>query len=390
MESKKREVKRDLVELSKSKYGLFNVDEWERIIADIISEKINEIDFSDTNRAELEKRISKLLYQFIDDFEKNSKQQKPKSIEGFLQGLVMQATDIVGQIRQQVPQFTNQIIDFLQSEDNRETLKEFIQQKVKEYTDNTFSATDYSQIRSLQAKYENMPLADLKIYLSSSFHDQQKKQDVYRYLLTGSAFLLILLAFRLNPEWKLEVSLAIAGGLLFLALGISLPMIEIDARISELSFNMLGEKISFQDQVLYYRSKSILEVVSLLISQSRVEIVFVGVLVLAFSILFPLSKNLASLAILHVKGKVSENKFLIFLSQKTGKWSMADVFVVAIFMAFIGFDGILSEQLNQLDGLANTVDIFTTNQSNLLFGFYTFLFYVLISLSIPIRKSITS
>jgi uncharacterized paraquat-inducible protein A len=30
---------------------------------------------------------------------------------------------------------------------------------------------------------------------------------------------------------------------------------------------------------------------------------------------------------------------------KTGKWSMADVIVVAIFMAYIGFSGIVGEQL---------------------------------------------
>lgn len=68
--------------------------------------------------------------------------------------------------------------------------------------------------------------------------------------------------------------------------GLLLPMIEIDARIAEMSFTLLGEQISFADQVLYYKSKSILEVVRLMLMQGKIDVLAVGLLVLLFSVLF--------------------------------------------------------------------------------------------------------
>jgi hypothetical protein len=61
---------------------------------------------------------------------------------------------------------------------------------------------------------------------------------------------------------------------------------------------------------------------------------------------------------------------------------MADVMVVAIFMAYIGFDGIISEQLRSLQGIAKNLDLLTTNNSNLLFGFCSFTLFVILSLII--------
>jgi uncharacterized paraquat-inducible protein A len=76
---------------------------------------------------------------------------------------------------------------------------------------------------------------------------------------------------------------------------------------------------------------------------------------------------------------------------KTGKWSMADVMVVAIFMSYIGFSGILTEQLGQLEGLTNKIDILTTNKSSLQIGFFLFTSFVILSLlvsqKLQFRKS---
>jgi hypothetical protein len=44
IEEERRPLKEDLIELSKVKYGLFNVDEWKAILSGIISKKIEEFD----------------------------------------------------------------------------------------------------------------------------------------------------------------------------------------------------------------------------------------------------------------------------------------------------------------------------------------------------------
>ncbi len=45
---------------------------------------------------------------------------------------------------------------------------------------------------------------------------------------------------------------------------------------------------------------------------------------------------------------------------------MADVMVVAIFMAYIGFNGIVGNQMDSLSRSSEAVEIFTTNGTKLL------------------------
>ncbi|HYC84987.1 MAG TPA: paraquat-inducible protein A, partial [Chryseosolibacter sp.] len=166
-----------------------------------------------------------------------------------------------------------------------------------------------------------------------------------------------------------------------LATGLVLPMIEIDARISSLSFTLLGESVTFKDQVLYYKSKSILEVVQLMLTQDRVDVLLVGVLVFVFSVLFPIAKLLASMVYMY-SARSRDNRTVRFLIFQTGKWSMADVMVIAIFMSYIGFSGIITEQLRQIETIAGNIDILTTNKSSLLSGFFCFTSFAIISLLI--------
>ena len=69
IENKKITLKNDLIELSDIKYGLFNIDEWKVILADVITKKVEEFDLSDTNREEMRYRISTFLETAINDFE---------------------------------------------------------------------------------------------------------------------------------------------------------------------------------------------------------------------------------------------------------------------------------------------------------------------------------
>jgi hypothetical protein len=48
-------------------------------------------------------------------------------------------------------------------------------------------------------------------------------------------------------------------------------MLEIDARISELQFKLMGEQVSFEEQMIFYQSKSILDVVTLLLQSKPID-----------------------------------------------------------------------------------------------------------------------
>ena len=66
--------------------------------------------------------------------------------------------------------------------------------------------------------------------------------------------------------------------------------------------------------------------------------VFLGALLLSFSVLFPFSKNLLGL-LCSLSTSKTKQKYYVWLS-KTGKWSMTDVFVVALLILFFKAESI--------------------------------------------------
>ena len=165
--------------------------------------------------------------------------------------------------------------------------------------------------------------------------------------------------------------------LVVLFVGLCSPMIEIDARIKELNFSIIGKHVVFDDQVIFFKSKSILDVVHILISTGKYDSIFVGVLILIFSILFPITKLICAKIYLLGNEKWRRNGFVKFFAFKSGKWSMADVTVVAIFIAYIGFKGILNTQLAGLNIKAAYVEVIATNDTALQPGFILFTAFVL-------------
>ena len=95
---------------------------------------------------------------------------------------------------------------------------------------------------------------------------------------------------------------------------------------------------------------------------------FVAALILTFSVAVPVAKGLVMLgAALPLRPGV--RSMLLGLASAAGKWSMADVFVIAIFIAFLGGNG-----LSDSRGL---VDI----EASLGVGFSWFLGYCLLSIA---------
>lgn len=376
-EQQKIEIKNDLIELSKIKYGLFNVDEWKAILADVITKKVEEFNLNESNRHKMRIEVSRFLTQAIDELEVRYYEEKSRSLWGSIQGTIAWSTGAFGKMKQDIPKITEDILDFLNEPENREAIRTYIIDKIDEYADKTFSKTDYSKVNIILIKYGDSSLNFTKMELQENIEELNSEMRITKLILIGISFLTILIIGISKKIRAVEIIIALIISLVFLLIGVLLPMIEIDARISEMTFSLLGEEVSFTDQVLYYKSKSILEVVELMLTQSRLDLMAVGILVLAFSVLFPVTKLICSVIYL-LKDKA--NRFVSFMVLKSGKWSMADVMVVAIFMAYIGFDGIISEQLKSLQGIAKSLELLTTNNSNLLFGFYAFTSFVIISL----------
>lgn len=379
LEKHRRIVKEDLVELSKIKYGLFSVDEWKKILSEIISKKIEELNFTSEQKVSIKAKVSAFLTKTIAEMEERFYEEESQSVSGWLKIGVAGLTGMFDRMKNDVPIFTEQILDFLNDPGHRDKVKGYITDKLSEYTDKTFSKIDYTEHNRILAIYglgdRTQTISGLQYILDENTH-QARKYLIALFICVGLCGLIFLFS---TTSARSEFLLLTSICFVLLLCGLMLPMIEIDARIQEMNFTLLGEQVSFTDQILYYKSKSILEVVQLMLMQGKVDVLAVGFLVLLFSVLFPVAKLVSSLAYIYRPG-LHDFRFIRFMVFKTGKWSMADVMVVAIFMSYIGFSGILAEQLRQLEGLSNRLDILTTNESSLQIGFFVFTSFAILSL----------
>lgn len=94
----------------------------------------------------------------------------------------------------------------------------------------------------------------------------------------------------------------------------------------------------------------------------------VAVLIVLFSVVIPLIKGVILLCLL-LPVRLALKQKLLWISNGISKWSMTDVFVIAIFVAFLAG--------NALQGNRNLVDF----EASLGIGFWYFLGYCLVSIA---------
>lgn len=378
-EEQKRTLQAELVELSMVKYGIFSVDEWEQRISEIIVKRLNEFKLEENKESELRVSIEDFLHEAIDKLEDSFNDKNSGSIGGVFKRGVANLTDVFGVMREDIPLITESILAFIKDPQNKELARDFLLNKLEEYSDETFSEIDYSMYNNILEKHGTDTKNDAREIIHTKIADLETKQAPFVYAVFGFALLAFVTVVFSKEFEQLEFLVLTLLCAVFLTVGLLLPMINIDARISSMEIILMGESIRFTDQILYFKSKSILEVVWVMLQDGKTDVMAVGILVFSFSVLFPVSKLSTSLIYVYAE-KLRTNPIIKFLVFKTAKWSMADVMVVAIFMAYIGFSGIISSQLQDLENITDYVELVTTNASSLQIGFYLFTTFALLSL----------
>ncbi len=383
LSSQRAAIKKDYSEVNSITYGLLSVNHWRDNLTSIIINRINDFELTPAQEDTLTYQVGQLLNAGIDKAD-SLLNLKQKTIKGKLTKFAVKTFVNEDKVRDLVPVFSQALVNEIQKPDNKDALKYVVRSKLLEYSNITHANSDEILVLdSLLTKYEAIDQKDFNRKAASRLQELQEATYFYTYVALGVVLVFLLLWGLLRNQQAVETPLFVMSvlvSLIILAAGLTAPMIEIDARFQDVKFLLVGEEISFNDQVIFFQSKSIVDVVTILLETGQADSVLVGGLILVFSILFPVAKLLSTQVYLIGSERIRRNKIIHFFAFKSGKWSMADVYVIAVFMAYIGFQGILDNQLSVLNVQSESLVSISTNKTSLQPGFILFIGFVLFSL----------
>jgi hypothetical protein len=387
LSNERAEIKKDYSVLNNITYGLLSVNAWRDHLVRVVTHRIDDFEFTKEQETIVKEQLSQVLHAVINKAD-SMVDRKQKTVRGKLRRFAVKTLVDEEKIHARVPELAATIVNEIKKPKNREKLKFLAQSKLKDFGSVTYdSANDVNRIKAILNKYGTADVADFNRVSENALLSLQEKAYFFAYIILGIMIVFLIMWWALKNQVALHTPLFIISillALIVLFVGLTSPMIEIDARIKEMSFLLIGERISFSDQVIFFQSKSIVDVVRVLLETGQFDSAFVGVLILIFSIVFPIGKLLATKLYLLGSEKWRNSKVIQFFAFKSGKWSMADVNVVAIFMAYIGFKGILDSQLSNLNMKTESLASISTNETSLQPGFILFVAFVLFGLILSV------
>jgi len=389
----RRQLRTDLAELTHVRYGVLSADRWRDIIAPILNAQIDKIDLKGQSKS-LRPMVQRSLYALLDNIKKQMSAPLPKGAKASMpgQGNPLLVNMIISSLRPHVPEYTDTVMAELAKPKNQTGFKDSIRSVLADGIKNTFSAVDMTEYSSILKRHECSSGEACEQSLGKQI--QEADERIARYYLTvlGS----VALGFALLMVGKRGLSRSAVAVLMLFSIvllvgGVLSPMLEVEVRITSLNATLLGTQIHFGEQSLYFRSKNVLEVFQTLIEMGRPEMSIVAVLVLMFSVVFPVLKMLALSASLFRPAILRTSRIVKFFALDSSKWSMADVMAVAIFMSFVAFNGIIGSAMQDLMNAGGQLAI-PTNSSKILPGYYLFIGFCLASifLSKKLERGIAS
>jgi hypothetical protein len=296
------------------------------------------------------------------------------------QGNPMLVNMIIASLQPHVPEYTDVVMAELAKPKNQTGFKESIRSILAEGITNTFGSVDMTTYSSILKRYGCPSGAICEQTLGKQIEEADERMTRYYLTVLGSMALGFALLTAGRPVLsRSAVVVLMLFCIVVLSGGVLSPMIEVEARITRLDAALLGAPIHFGEQSLYYRSKNVLEVFQTLIEMGRPEMSVVAVLVLLFSVVFPVLKMLALSACLFRPAMLRTSRIVKFFAFGSSKWSMADVMVLAIFMSFVAFNGLIGSALEGLKDAGGQLAI-PTNSSKILQGYYLFIGFCLASI----------
>lgn len=379
-------IKNDYSTINSVSNGIMSVNVWKKAITHIVGNQIENFELTESQDSLLHLKLTLMIQHLIDKADHDI-QANSHGFKGTIRKWAVHTFIHPEKIRARVPHFSREIIDEATKEKNKKWMKKLAISKLDEFAEKTYDKKDSTRIKTIYNRY-NLPLdADISKVLitkAQKLENMTYRAATYILIIIGIYLLFWFFVLRYNGLQKTLFFMSVALAIVVLIVGLTSSMIEIDARINKVDFVLMGEHVKFTNQVIFYRSKSILQLVKILFKTGKIDTVFVGFLVLSFSIILPISKLLSTEIYLFGKEKWRSNRLLHWLAFKSGKWSMADVMVVAIFMAYVGFNGILDTQMADLNIKSSSFTSIATNYTSLQPGYILFIAYVVFGLILSV------
>jgi len=396
LSDQQEQIKTDYSNINNITFGLFSVEQWRDKVADIVNHQVRHFTLTPKQKRQLQVEVQQVILALINKAEALLN-KKPATLGGKLKKLAVKTFVNTDSIKAKVPALAKAIIAKIYNPTSKSKLStlamgKFNQAQQSGSLDSTITAND-SVMNKMYSKYHVSSPEELNNKLTASLDSIRTTTYDYSFGMLGCVVVVLLLWWLLRKRVEFHAALFVMSLLfafILLAVGLTASMIEVDARIKSLDFVLLGEHVVFKNQVLFFQSKSILDVVEVLVKQPAVDSIGVGILILVFSILFPIMKLSSTGIHLLSKRKIAENRFIKYFAFQSGKWSMADVIVIAILMTYIGLNGLLESQLASLNMKSDFLTIITTNNTALQPGYIIFISFVLYGLILStILKFIT-
>lgn len=377
-------------EINQINYGLFNLQLWKEKAMGIFKGKMTDFDVDPSVYKEVEMELRAYLNDIYNDYLGNGRiinqfvdqAVKDGKLNEMFAKLIKQNIGPAIQnlnIKQQLPAIAKELTQELKTREPE--LKGHLTAGFKGILNENIK-DDYRDPRvNIYKAYDQQSLKLTNDHLSQSIADRAPviQEKIYHsYIPLALAAVLSILLYGVLGG-VISISLTTAASILLLVLGVTMPMINIDARLNAFTMHVLDNEVSFDEQFIYYQSKSILDVTRTMIEQDKWDLKLVGILVLCFSVIIPLIKLILSILSVTID-RIGRSRWVKNIVYHLGKWSMADVFVVAMFMAYIGFQGILANQLDMIERNRSGFAVETLNYSELAPGALYFTTYCILSI----------
>ena len=393
LSAEQEQIKQDYSTVNNITFGIFSIDLWTEQLSKVVTGEIKDFKVTPEQKRLVRKGVEAQLHEMVDKVvaEFNKPQ---KSIGGKLKKFAFKQFVDAKELHAQVPSFAKIIVDRITSPRATGKLKNIALSEFDELADQTYDSTRVAIkmiTRQMFEKYKVSNTAAFNKHIETRLDSIRRVTYNYAYAMLGCAALAIVLWLLLRKKEQLHTTffvMLLLIALVLLTVGVTASIIEVDARISSLHILIMGEKISFDNQVLFYQSKSILGVAQVLMGQPKPDSITVGILIILFVIILPVLRMLARGIHMLCGPRVSENGVTRYLAFEADKWDMADVMVVGILMTYIGLNGILKSQLTDLNMKTEFMESTTINYSSLQPGYLIFVGYVTFGffLSYMLRK----